>query len=835
MMKLEYPIERIHGNLALTKEREVLAFYTIPYFSTSPIDVKQKEEMKQIAERTLRKLKPNQYFELSLVPRDLLLGERLSELSTTLWKTAQKSGQVYLQGVTDSIVREMELPYKYIWLLVVHVVKDDGLNNFKALVQQKVEAQANQLMGLFDRKIRVEEDWAEDYHAAELGLRQILSALKPVALTEDQLFYFQRLQYLPYIPHRYDEVLMARKQSNVTDTMIYANNLGELQFVSEYGTSFGTFLPVGKTNGLLTNNHLGEIVQTFNFPVGLKIKAQFPDLNASFGYKTKMSQAMIRTKSIVQETVNTGNVLYDRILIGRQSLNDLAKKMEQKEPIVEFGVFLFIAASSRAQLKLRVKTVLNALSTPQMELERARLDQPYLFQALLYGSKIERTSRFWLHSSSCAGFAQFLPFTTTKSGSESGFPLGRVDSNFEKWEVLETAIHASRQLVLYHPMLASKEGIAGKVTKNLLSTITGMTGSGKSILAQTQFLQAVHSPIKSLYIDPKRAIRKQWMKVLNDSTWRNQNPALAELIERINFVTLDHQQTSNHGVLDPIVFLSPEDALTVGKTMLKYLGEGSWSKIETTAISKAVKSIVKRRIDGETVGFMHVIELLRNDSNKKVREAGEYLFETIDGSLLSLAFSYGQVQGISFEEHATVLEVAELELPDSDSSEELTEDERNSVALMMALGTFCKRFGSMNDEEETIEFMDEVWVIMTSKEGKKIIKSMKRVGRSQKNKLVLISQSVNDVKDSDDTTGVGERFCFYEDGEEEEILRTLKLEVTPLNIQWIRNMNQGQCVYLDVFGRINRISIEVPPAWLELFNPEKDSAQSKLEKVYQQR
>jgi len=232
---------------------------------------------------------------------------------------------------------------------------------------------------------------------------------------------------------------------------------------------------------------------------------------------------------------------------------------------------------------------------------------------------------------------------------------------------------------------------------------------------------------------------------------------------------------------------------------------------------------------------MNVIDILRSSDKPVIKEAGEYLFEIVEGSLLQLAFSRGDVEGISFEEHGTVLEIADLELPDSDSEDEMADDERLSVALMMALGTFCKRFGSMNDKEETIEFMDEVWVIMTSKEGKKIIKSMKRVGRSQNNKLVLISQSVNDVKDSDDTTGAGERFCFYEDGEEEEILKTLKLEVSERNIQWIRNMNQGQCVYLDVFGNINRISIEVPKAWLELFSPEQDSEQSRLEQMYKKR
>ena len=834
-MKLSYPIEKTKGNLALTKEREVIAYYTVPYFSSSVVNIKKKEETKGLIESTLKKLLPNKFFEISLIPRDYLLPEKMSDLAKTLDSNYQESGEIYLNEYTERITKEMEIPYHYVWLIGIHLSKDGEVFTFKELIQEMVTKQTRLLIEFFNYRVRAEDNWADSWLMTEIELRQKISALKPAPLSDEQLYYYQRLQFLPYIPHTFKEVMDSRSVENITDTMIYANNLGELEFVSPYSTSYLSILPIGRTEGVLTNNHIGEIVQTFNYPIGLKFKGQFPDMKSSFGLKSKMTQGMTRAKTIGRETAKTGNVQHDRIRIGHLGLNDMAQKVQAKVPIIEYGGFLFVAGSSRTQLRRRVKTAINAFSTHGIALERARMDQAYLFQALLYGAKLEKTTHYWYHVTDSGGFAQHLPFTTTKSGSDSGFPIGRVDTNYYKWENLDTAIHASRNLVLYNPMLANKEDIQGKVTKNLLETITGMTGSGKTILAQQKFLQAVHSKIKTLYIDPKRSIRKQWESKLKDKKWASQNPELVEVVKSINFVTLDYKKSSNIGVLDPIVFLSQEDATTVAKTMLKFLGEGTWKKEETTAISKAVKDVVKQKVEGETVGLMNVIDILRSSDKPVIKEAGEYLFEIVEGSLLQLAFSRGDVEGISFEEHGTVLEIADLELPDSDSEDEMADDERLSVALMMALGTFCKRFGSMNDKEETIEFMDEVWVIMTSKEGKKIIKSMKRVGRSQNNKLVLISQSVNDVKDSDDTTGAGERFCFYEDGEEEEILKTLKLEVSERNIQWIRNMNQGQCVYLDVFGNINRISIEVPKAWLELFSPEQDSEQSRLEQMYKKR
>ena len=48
----------------------------------------------------------------------------------------------------------------------------------------------------------------------------------------------------------------------------------------------------------------------------------------------------------------------------------------------------------------------------------------------------------------------------------------------------------------------------------------------------------------------------------------------------------------------------------------------------------------------------------------------------------------------------------------------------------------------------------------------------------QNNTLALITQSVHDAENDDDTTGFGTIFAFYEKSEREDILKHVNLEVT---------------------------------------------------------
>jgi hypothetical protein len=821
-MNLEYPIQSIHENLALTKNNEVMAFYKMPYFSTTKGKDEVRLELKNKIGSVLRKLRPNGWFEIHLVSKDFLLKEKMNDMRHALSKETvfKRAGEQFLHETYVRLTKEMEIPFQYEWLIGIPLTKQKDDLEVKEVVRNAVDDLAQKTMNNLGYDIALDENWGEDWMIDELTLRQSLSGIEPSPLDEEELFYHLRLQFLPYIAHSQKEVCANRGITNVTDTMIYGNRMGRLHFVAEQGESYISILPIGKNMNLLNNNHIGEVVQSFNFPVDYVLKGEFMKEKGVNGLNSKRDSAKTRSRKINQESARTGNATYKRVALGVLGLEDLYQKMDEKEPIIEYSHFFVISASSKKQLRLRKQTVKNAFQNRHFEISPARMDTPYLFQSLLYGKKPDLTSRFWKHHSTARGIAENLFFTTSKAGGDKGMYIGRVDSSDGRWEDLSQALRGSRNIILYDCMLALEEEIKGKKTKNVHTLITGETGSGKTILGQDILWGAILENIKTLYVDPKRSLRKQWLEVANDPEWASQNPYYAAVIKSINWVTLDIKDKKNIGVLDPIVVLESDDAVITAKEMIDYLGKNKWGQRQQTAISKAVKAVVVERGEGNPVGMQHVIEKLRQSNEQDIKDAGEALYEMLDGSLLSLAFSDGQTAGLDYEAHATILEIADLRLPKKDKIE-IDERERQSVALMMALGNFCQRFGERNENEDTIEFFDEAWVLMASSEGQNVVKSMRRVGRSQHNKLVLITQSVHDAQNEDDTTGFGELFTFYEKNEGKSILEHVGLEYNKRNLQWVSNMQSGQCLYLDVFGRLNRISVEIPENLLTLFSPEK--------------
>lgn len=828
--KLEYPIDRIHQNLALRKDKVVVAYYRIPNTPITITDSDKKDSHKAKVAQVIKKLAKYKNFDISLIPKDYLLGEKMSDFEADLADDVKELGLETLDFTVDTLTHEMEIPYQFDWLIGVDLGKGQYNANIKEFIYNQFESIASNFASLAGYEVEVDEDWYKEHSEEELLVYSLLSTLKAKRLTDVDLFYYQRMQFLRYVPHTKSEVIANRNMLNVTDTLIKSLEGGFLKLESAYGSSFVSVLPVGRFSTIFNGFHLGELVQRMSFPVELRFQAEFID-------KTKLGGTMGRSNTrydqIMKEAYNTNTVQQDDILMGAYSLKDLMKKVGNKEEIIEYGCYLVVAGSSLNQLKQRRYAILSYFDDMKVNVYEASHDTPYLFQALLYGQDLQKTTRKWNHLVTARGFSELMLFTNTQSGNRIGWYIGRVDNRLTAWDSIDEAIMGSKNLVLFNATVANKEDVAGKVTKNPHVIITGATGQGKSYLAQMIFLHTAQQNVRVLYIDPKRELRQHYLKVVSDPEYARKFPLRKKQIEETNFVTLDSSVKENHGVLDPIVILDKEGASSTAKNMLLYLLKNATEiKLDqTTALTEAISQVIAKREAGEVVGFNQVIEALIDSESDEVQSVGRYFKAIIQNSILELAFSDGDVAGLSYEERVTVLEVADLSLP-KDGSDHISDHESNSIALMFALGAFCKHFGERSDDE-TVEIFDEAWVLMQSSEGKAVIKSMRRVGRSKYNVLMLVSQSVHDAENDDDTTGFGIIFSFYEKSEREDILKHVGLEVTPKNLEWIDNMISGQCLYYDVYGNLNMISIHnIHPDIDPLLKPMKKTVSSHLENKY---
>ena len=246
----------------------------------------------------------------------------------------------------------------------------------------------------------------------------------------------------------------------MTDTLIKVIASGFLKLESPYGSSFLTILPIAKTPIIFNGFHLGEFTQRFDFPVELRINAEFLDKTSLRG---RMERSNNRYQNIMTEAESTNTAQQDEIILGAMSLKDLMKKVgDKKVSILEYRAYLIVSASSLKQLRARKQMVLSYFEDMNVEVSEASFDTPYLFQSLLHGNPLDNKTRTWGHYVTPRGLAELMPFTNTKAGNHIGWHIGRVDNYIGQWESLEKAQQSSKNMVLFNATVGNKENIAGK-------------------------------------------------------------------------------------------------------------------------------------------------------------------------------------------------------------------------------------------------------------------------------------------------------------------------------------------------------------------------------------
>ena len=814
-MDLSNNIWSIADGLILLKNGSVLSVFEIEPQIVNTIEERKKNSVKSLEHDCLASLADYNDIAIHTLAVDLELAKKVQLLQQDIEQGQGTSalGNYIVSHMQERLEEEINYLFEYKHYLVVPLKSVNVSSDFKETIKQTVATYRKGVMKLVGFEEMPKIDWWKDWLNQLSIVKTKLHALNVKTVSKADLELLNRLHFLAGQTYDKESELLALDNSieNVDETIIEVSEGNALKLVNGDQTSYVATIPIVSYPKNVSYLHLQEELQNLEFPVNSIYKIRF---STRKGFYSLFARARNKRKNLgnaIDETAENGDVQKIEVLESHELLEDFQEKHDNKELMITYLHLLTITADSLEELNLKFDILCARLKELEVEIVKAVADRVYLYYKSRLTEIIDNERESFLQYGSLRGLCENLFFTKKKVGTDIGFPIARIDNAVESWYGdFKGALSASNNVVFCNLLQANKVGVVGKETSNPHIAITGATGNGKSFL--TKLLFTYHSVLKTkvLYIDPKAEMRKQYLSVLDDLERQNyeESEPLREYIRSIHFATLDMRKEENWGVLDPFSFLENKSELRELVSVLLASVLGKKYEELRFLIQPCVDKVVERREAGEKVGMIHVFEEMEKHDKEEVSTAGYYLRCISENSLLSLCFSDGSHKVLDTNNKITIVEITGLDMPKGTDKEEMTETQLRSLTVMYALTYFCAIFGERDSKEETMLYLDEAWQIMATPAGRQVVNRIKRTGRSFNNFLVLVTQSVKDLKTSDDTTGFGTVFAFPENTETEDILQHLRVEIDDTSRQWLENQTMGQCIYYDTFGRKERITVD---------------------------
>ncbi|MCW0120744.1 VirB4-like ATPase ConE [Bacillus subtilis] len=805
-MRLKTPMKAIHKNLLLTRTGDVWAYYRIKSNSIPMQNREKVESYKKKWQHLFEEITSYEDFHLMMYPSEYELKKRFKDLETDIAVDAMDVARYYNEETVRLLEQRLGRLTKYDFIL--------GVKLKSSLVNISVELKDN-ILSLFNTATdtvvkmlgweqNVSTSFFEKYEEVEETLANIMASVRGERLSESEMTYINRYHFVRGLNHQTNEESEIKDVRSITNTIIDPTDPSVLHLHSDQDEGYTAFVVIDEFLHNMSESDLFYETQSLPFPVEVQMKIQTESKSITKPALNLKKQQLKEEQKEQQSTGDRSDVSTVTSATMVRHLQDEIKKEEVH--LMNWLSVIVVHGKTKKECVGKATIVKRHLKGAGITCRLPVADQLNLFYKMLPGEKLDITDKNWIQKTTQDGVAEGLFAVNSDIGSKIGFFLGWVD-RFQEHTDLESAIMSSRDFVLFHPFLANQQ-LKGSKTRSPHCLITGDTGNGKSYLAKLIFNYISMLNIKSLYIDPKKEMRKWIQRVLNDEYIRENFPLYIAHLEKYNYITLDHENTDNWGALDPISFLPPMKAKELVQVIFEQVYDFKGKDDVNTAFLRATSEVIEAKQKGEQVGSLDIIRRMQNHPEEAVQKAGDYLNEVVSDSILKLCIHDGSNPALSLEKRITILEVENMDLPDhAERLENYTISQLKSSAVMFALGKFCELFG-MNQDEQTVEFIDEAWIFTTSQQGKKVERQMRRIGRSYNNAEYFISQSTKDALKEEDSGNFGVAFAFDEPNEREEVLKWMNMEVTKENKKMMESMFQGQCLFKDYYGRTSKISIE---------------------------
>jgi len=356
--------------------------------------------------------------------------------------------------------------------------------------------------------------------------------------------------------------------------------------------------------------------------------------------------------------------------------------------------------------------------------------------------------------------------------------------------------------VFLYPAL-TKYDLKGASHTNGNMLITGPQGSGKSMGAKYMFTWSSFFGTKILYVDPKNEFERHFKGAVDKF---GEDSAIAELYNNINFTHLSSEE-KYRGSLDPLIFLKNEEEIALQTAEQIFLSLGS-VKNDDRELSNIITSAVKDEMK------MNKQKPTMTGALKRIKDADESLgkfIERFNTGLGKVLFGKSDSKPLSFDNQISVLGIQGINLGnDNENTGSQTDAEKLGTSVMTAISRYVYIFSRDVDEDAAI-YIDEAWILRSSRQGEELINETLRTGRSLKTDIVLITQAFDDYNTETFKELIGCKMSFKPKSSEsiDSLLDFFNITQNQENKEIIEHLKSGMCLYQDHKARNEVIAVDI--------------------------
>ncbi|ELP1222608.1 ATP-binding protein [Listeria monocytogenes] len=803
---MKYPIKYIENNLVFNHEGECFAYYELLPYNYSFLTPEQKMQVHTNFRQLIAQNREGKIHALQISTERSIrsIQEKSKESVTGRLKAIAEDRIDEQTEALVSMIGDNQLDYRFFIGFKLMVNEQEvSLKNILEIAKETLSTflhEVNQKM-MGDFVVMPQDEIRRYTKIADLLQTKIERRFHIRPLNKNDFGYLIEHIYgketTAYEDYDYPLPLKKLKQDTLVkryDLLKPTRSLIEenqrfLKIQNEATTSYVAYFTIDSIVGELdfpSNELFYYQQQQFDFPIDTSMNIEIVGNKKAL---TTVRNKKKELKDLDNHAWNSDNETGSNVLEALDDVSELEAELDQtKEAMYKLSYVIRVSADSYDSLKRRCTEVKDYYDDWSIKLVRPFGDMLGLSSEFLPASK-----RY---------INDYIQYVTSDFLAGLGFGasqmLGEADGIYLGYN-LDTGKN-----VYLKPSLAS-QGVKGSVTNALATAFLGSLGGGKSFSNNLLVYYSVLFGAQALVIDPK-AERGDW------------KANLPEIAEEINIVNLTSDR-ENQGLLDPYVLMTlKKDAESLAIDILTFLtGISSRDGEKFPILRKAIRAVTQRK----TSGLLLVIDELRKDDNPVAHSIADHIESFTDYDFAHLLFSDGSIeQSISLTKQLNILQIADLVLPDAQTSfSDYTTMELLSVAMLIVISTFALEFIYSDRKTFKIVDLDEAWSILQVQQGKALSNRLVRAGRAMNAAVYFVTQNADDLIDEKLKNNIGLKFAFRST-DIHEIKKILEFfgvdQEDEDNQQRLRELENGQCLMQDLYGRVG--TIQVHPVFEELFH-----------------